>query len=127
MVYAFGADHGARRERGIVGGNAKRDALRDALAALVLTQRATFATPVWLNAGLAERPLTSACFILKADDSIAELLEWNTREGLLSRSPSPLASSRLAIKHGMPMRTELAREPVDAEPLSAAGRDVALD
>jgi ribonucleotide reductase alpha subunit len=38
--------------------------LFDELAALVLTQRATFATPVWLNAGLTERPLTSACFIL---------------------------------------------------------------
>ena len=62
---------------------AERDALRDELAALVLTQKATFATPVWLNAGLTERPLTSACFILKAEDSIPELLDWNTREGLI--------------------------------------------
>jgi ribonucleoside-diphosphate reductase alpha chain len=44
----------------------ERDALRDELAALVLTQKATFATPVWLNAGLTEHPFTSACFILKA-------------------------------------------------------------
>jgi len=37
---------------------------------------------VWLNDGLAERPLTPACFILDADDSIPALLEWNIREGL---------------------------------------------
>jgi ribonucleotide reductase alpha subunit len=49
---------------------AQREALRDELATLVLTQRATFATPVWLNAGVTGRPLTSACFILKAEDSI---------------------------------------------------------
>jgi ribonucleoside-diphosphate reductase alpha chain len=43
----------------------------------------TFATPVWLNVGLSERPLASACFILHAGDSIPELLDWNTREGLI--------------------------------------------
>ena len=38
-------------EGGQVGGTGERDALRDELAALVLTQRATFATP-----GVAQRP-----------------------------------------------------------------------
>ena len=33
------------------------------------------------DAGLTDRPLTLACFILKAEDSIPDLLEWNTREG----------------------------------------------
>ena len=61
----------------------KREALHDELTALVLTQRATFATPVWLNAGLQQRPLTSACFILDTEDSIQALLQWNTREGLI--------------------------------------------
>ena len=45
-------------DAGHVRGDGERDALRDELAALVLMQRATFATPVWLNAGLSERPLT---------------------------------------------------------------------
>jgi len=71
------------QDAGHVHGAAERRVLRDEVAALVLTQRATFATPVWLNAGLAERPLTSACFILKAGDSIPQLLDWNTREGLI--------------------------------------------
>ena len=61
----------------------EREALHDELTALVLTQRATFATPVWLNAGLQQRPLTSACFILDTEDSIQALLQWNTREGLI--------------------------------------------
>ena len=94
-------------EAGQVGGAGERDALRDELAALVLTQRATFATPVWLNAGLGERPLTSACFILKAEDSIPELLDWNTREGLIFQQGggaginlSPVRSSREAVSRG---------------------------
>ena len=85
----------------------EREALRDELAALVLTQRATFATPVWLNAGLTERPLTSACFILKAEDSIPELLDWNTREGLIFQQGggaginlSPIRSSREPVSRG---------------------------
>ena len=48
-----------------------RTALECELAALVLSQRATFATPVWLNVGLEQRPFTSACFILETEDSIA--------------------------------------------------------
>jgi ribonucleoside-diphosphate reductase alpha chain len=85
----------------------ERATLRDELAALVITQRATFATPVWLNAGLAERPLTSACFILDAQDSIPALLEWNTREGLIFQqgdgagiSLSAVRSSREPVSRG---------------------------
>lgn len=92
---------------GHVSSTAECDALHDELAALVLTQRATFATPVWLNAGLTERPLTSACFILRAEDSIPELLEWNTREGLIFQQGggaginlSPIRSSREPVSRG---------------------------
>lgn len=58
-------------------------ALHDELGALVASQRATFATPVWLNVGLEERPLASACFILDVGDSVPDLLGWNTSEGLI--------------------------------------------
>ena len=87
----------------------ERDALRDELAALVLTQKATFATPVWLNAGLTERPLTSACFILKAEDSIPELLDWNTRRG----ADLPAGRRRRDQPLGDPLfqRAGLARRP----------------
>ena len=95
------------QDAGHVGAEAERDALPDELAALVLTQRATFATPMWLNAGLTERPLTSACFILKAEDSIAQLLDWNTREGLIFQQGggaginlSQIRSSREPVARG---------------------------
>jgi ribonucleoside-diphosphate reductase alpha chain len=85
----------------------ERATLRDELAALVMTQRATFATPVWLNAGLAERPLTSACVILDVQDSIPALLEWNTREGLIFQQGggagvnlSAVRSSREPVSRG---------------------------
>jgi len=85
----------------------QRDALHDELAALVLTQRATFATPVWLNAGLEERPLTSACFILDTEDSIPALLQWNTSEGLIFQQGggagvnlSAVRSSREPVSRG---------------------------
>jgi ribonucleoside-diphosphate reductase alpha chain len=94
-------------DAGQVRGAGERRVLRDELAALVLTQRATFATPVWLNAGLAPRPLTSACFILKAEDSIPQLLDWNTQEGLIFQQGggaginlSPIRSSREPVSRG---------------------------
>lgn len=95
------------QDAGHVRGDAERRMLRDELAALVLTQRATFATPVWLNAGLAERPLTSACFILRAGGSIPQLLDWNTREGLIFQQAggaginlSPIRFSREPVSRG---------------------------
>jgi ribonucleoside-diphosphate reductase alpha chain len=91
-------------ENGQVAGAADRDALYDELTALVLTQRATFATPVWLNAGLAERPLTAACFILRAEDSIPQLLEWNTHEGLIFQQGAGAGINLSAIRSS--------REPV---------------
>jgi len=94
-------------EAGQAGSSDERDALREELAALVLTQRGTFATPVWLNAGLTERPLTSACFILQTEDSIPELLDWNTREGLIFQQGggaginlSHVRSSREGVSRG---------------------------
>jgi len=78
-----GAISGWALDSGLVAGADEREALHDELAALVLTQRASFATPVMLNAGRTPQPLTSACFILDAEDSIPALLDWNTREGLI--------------------------------------------
>ena len=87
----------------------ERDALHDELAALVLIQKATFATPVWLNAGLTERPFIAACFILKAEDSIPDLLDWNTREGTIFQQGggaginlSAIRSSREPVSRGGP-------------------------
>jgi len=102
-----GAIAGWAQAGGQVADEAERGELRDGLTELVVGQRAAFATPVWLNAGLAERPLTSACFILRAEDSIPELLEWNTREGLIFQQGggaginlSAIRSSREPVSRG---------------------------
>lgn len=68
---------------GHVAQDAGRDELAARLARLVLSQRATFATPVWLNVGVEPEPCTSACFVLETDDSIRALLDWNAREGVI--------------------------------------------
>ena len=102
------------QDAGHVPGAAERQVLRDELAALVLTQRATSATPVWLNAGLSERPLTSACFILKAGrlDPPAARLEHPGRAHLPAgrrRGDQPLADP-LLTRAGLTRR--LASGPV---------------
>jgi ribonucleoside-diphosphate reductase alpha chain len=74
---------GWARAAGHVRDEEGRRMLADELGALVVSQRAAFATPVWLNVGLEDRPVASACFILAAGDSIADLLSWNTSEGLI--------------------------------------------
>jgi ribonucleotide reductase alpha subunit len=85
----------------------ERAVLEAELAALVLTQRAAFATPVWLNVGLEQHPFTSACFILETDDSIRALLDWNAREGLIFQQGggagvnlSKVRSSREPVSRG---------------------------
>ena len=101
-------------EAGQVGNAEERDALREELAALVLTQRGTFATPVWLNAGLTERPLTSACFILQTEDSIARLLDWNTQEGMIFQQGggAGINLSQVRSSHEPVSRGGLASGPV---------------
>ncbi len=74
---------GWARASGHVRDERGRAALEAELAALVLRQRATFATPVWLNVGVEGEPFTSACFILETEDSIRALLDWNAREGVI--------------------------------------------
>ncbi len=85
----------------------ERATLEAELAALVLRQRATFATPVWLNVGVEAEPLTSACFILETADSIRALLDWNAREGLIFQQGggtgvnlSGVRSSRESVSRG---------------------------
>jgi ribonucleoside-diphosphate reductase alpha chain len=77
---------------------AQHATLRDELAALVMTQRATFATPVWLNAGLAEHPLTSACF-----RSTAATLGPAGLQPLITRARSGIRRERLRLAAWVPL------------------------
>jgi hypothetical protein len=77
---------------------AQHATLRDELAALVMTQRATFATPVRLNAGLAEHPLTSACF-----RSTAATLGPAGLQPLITRARSGIRRERLRLAAWVPL------------------------
>lgn len=99
---------------GHAAGAHERTTLTAELAALVLTQRATFATPVWLNVGLEPQPFTSACFILEAEDSIRSLLDWNSREGLIFQQGggSGINLSKVRSSHEPVSRGGFASGPV---------------
>ncbi len=95
------------RNSGHVPDRGRQEVFESRLAWLVLSQKGTFATPVWLNVGLEPEPLTSACFILETDDSIRALLDWNAREGVIFQQGggaginlSKVRSSREPVSRG---------------------------
>src|SRR5207244_1534979 len=53
----------------------------DELAALVLSQRAAFNSPVFFNVGVDARPQASACFILGLEDRLDAILDLAATEG----------------------------------------------
>ena len=60
----------------------------DELAFLILSQKATFNSPVWFNVGIEEKPQCSACFILSVDDTMESILHWYTQEGIIFKGGS---------------------------------------
>ncbi|HOL70421.1 MAG TPA: vitamin B12-dependent ribonucleotide reductase [Bryobacteraceae bacterium] len=123
-------------EWGKAGGYFKTDAdaenFRDELAHLILTQKASFNSPVWFNVGVAEargygwyydqdsdaiarlapgqsRPQCSACFINSVDDSLESILELAKTEGML-------------FKWGSGTGTNLSTLREENAPLSGGGR-----
>ncbi len=72
-----------RRSKALAGAADAR-AFEAELAALLLTQRAAFNSPVWFNVGLeraGEKPQCSACFILSVEDRLESILDLAAIEG----------------------------------------------
>lgn len=61
---------------------------QDELTYILLTQRASFNSPVWFNVGVHEKPQCSACFILSVNDSMDSILEWIKVEGKIFKGGS---------------------------------------
>src|SRR5208282_2873570 len=59
-----------------------RETFRAELLHLLLTQKASFNSPVYFNVGIDAKPQCSACFILKVDDSMESILGWYRNEGM---------------------------------------------
>ena len=80
---------------------AERDAFRDELAQLLITQRAAFNSPVWFNIGVAGVPQqASACFILSVDDSMESILEWYSTEARIFKGGSGSGVNLSSIRAG---------------------------
>ncbi len=61
---------------------------RDELIAILITQRASFNSPVWFNVGIEAAPQCSACFILSVEDTMESILHWYTQEGIIFKGGS---------------------------------------
>lgn len=80
------------------------------LTHLMVTQKASFNSPVWFNVGTPEgiqKPQVSACFINEVDDSMESILDLAKTEGLIFKygsgagvNLSPLRSSKEYVTGG---------------------------
>ena len=97
-------------EDGYFADEAEATAFGDEMTHLLVTQKASFNSPVWFNIGVAgARPQSSACFILSVDDSMESILNWYTEEGLI-------------FKRGSGAGVNLSRLRSASEHLSGGGR-----
>jgi len=65
-----------------------RQAWTDELKHILVTQKASFNSPVWFNVGSERDPQCSACFILAVDDTMSSILNWYVEEGTIFKGGS---------------------------------------
>src|ERR1700724_189141 len=65
-----------------------RETFRAELLHLLLTQKASFNSPVYFNVGIDAKPQCSACFILKVEDNMDSILSWYRNEGMIFKGGS---------------------------------------
>ncbi|MBI4729913.1 MAG: Hint domain-containing protein [Acidobacteria bacterium] len=65
-----------------------RDAFTHELKHVLVTQKASFNSPVWFNVGVEPRPQCSACFILAVEDRMPSILNWYVEEGTIFKGGS---------------------------------------
>jgi ribonucleoside-diphosphate reductase alpha chain len=66
----------------------EEEAFHAELKHILVSQKASFNSPVWFNLGIEEKPQCSACFILSIDDSMDSILEWYRTEGKIFKGGS---------------------------------------
>ncbi len=65
---------------------------------LLVTQRASFNSPVWFNVGVEEHPQCSACFINAVDDTMESILDLVKTEGMLFKWGSGTGTNFSALR-----------------------------
>ncbi|MGH7196208.1 MAG: vitamin B12-dependent ribonucleotide reductase [Candidatus Saccharimonadales bacterium] len=96
-------------EQGYFVDEAEADVFNEELKYILVTQRASFNSPVWFNIGAPDRAQqASACFILKVEDTMPSILNWYREEGLIFKGGSGAGLNLSAIRSSY-------------EPLSSSG------
>lgn len=76
-------------EQGYFINEAEADVFNEELKYILVTQRASFNSPVWFNIGAPERAQqASACFILQVEDTMQSILNWYREEGMIFKGGS---------------------------------------
>jgi len=95
------------REMGYFASPADAEIFGRELNYLLVTQRASFNSPVWFNVGVEESPQCSACFINSVEDTMESILGLAKTEGMLFKwgsgtgsNFSPLRSSKERLTGG---------------------------
>ncbi len=65
-----------------------RDAFNHELKYILVTQKASFNSPVWFNVGVEAQAQGSACFILAVEDKMSSILNWYVEEGTIFKGGS---------------------------------------
>jgi ribonucleoside-diphosphate reductase alpha chain len=75
-----------------------REVFHAELTHLLLTQKASFNSPVYFNVGIEAKPQCSACFILKVEDSMESILGWYRNEGMIFKGGSGAGVNLSALR-----------------------------
>lgn len=76
-------------ENGYFVSEEEADVFNEELKYILVTQRASFNSPVWFNIGAPDRAQqASACFILKVEDTMQSILNWYREEGMIFKGGS---------------------------------------
>ncbi len=89
-------------QEGYFESDVEAETYREELKYVLATQRAAFNSPVWFNIGAPDRAQqASACFILSVDDTMPDILQWYTDEGMIFKggSGSGVNVSRIRSSH----------------------------
>ncbi len=78
--------------------SADRDAFSDELTYILVTQAASFNSPVWFNVGVEPKPQASACFINSVGDTMSSILDLAKTEGMLFKFGSGTGSNLSSLR-----------------------------
>lgn len=94
-----GAITASGEESGYFADAEEASSFHDELRYLLVTQRASFNSPVWFNIGVpGVSQQASACFILDVEDDLRSILNWYAEEGMIFKGGSGAGANLSKIR-----------------------------